>query len=265
MDSYISNFYCYNKKIIYNFEIGNGGIGDCLKFFMYILNICINNNIRLYYKINNLGIEKYIKLKFNKMYINDEEIDNKKYINNECDIFKIENENEYNIVIPFIFYENFRFDDIKMNIEEVFEFSSEVKFNKNKLLSENIISYESLHLRLGDKYLETDKSFVNCPHDERQFDEQKIFDYIEKNNNKNIIFFCDNQSYKLKLKQKYPNLILLNSEVGHTGLLNTTDKQVLDSVTEFYIMSNSEKIISASYSGFSLAASKFKNVPIITI
>ena len=266
MENYINKFNSFNKKIIYNFEMGNGGIGDCLKFFMYILNICINNNIRLYYKINNIGIEKYIRLKFKQMYITEEQIEKKININNEMEIFKINDEKDkYYIITPFIFYNTFTYDVIKLNIEDVFEFSDEIKLNSNKLLSKNILNYVSLHLRLGDKYLETDKSFVLCQNDERFFDENLIFNYIEKNSDKNILFFCDNNNYKLKIKTKYNNVFITNCEIGHTSLLNTTDKQTLDTITEFYLITNSDKIVCASYSGFSIIASKFKNVPLIKL
>ena len=62
----------------------------------------------------------------------------------------------------------------------------------------------------------------------------------------------------------YDNVIITNSDIGHTGLANTiTPRQVLDTVTEFYILTNSNLIYSASNSGFSIVASKFKNVKFI--
>lgn len=266
MDLYINNFDNLNKKIVYDFKLGDGGIGDCIKFFTYLLNLCINNNIKLYYKINNINIEKYLKLKIKKMYIKDKEITSKINISDESEIFNIdENKDVYYIATPHIFYNTFTFDIIKQNIEDIFEFSDEIILNSNKLLPENIINYISIHLRLGDKYLETEKSFVLCVNDERHFDENKIFNFIELNNEKNILFFCDNKNYKLKLKNKYNNIFITDIEIGHTSLSNTTEKQILDTITEFYIVTNSEKIISASHSGFSIVASKFRNVPLIKL
>ena len=69
MDNYINNYDSFSNIIIYNYDIGKGGIGDCIKFFMFILESCIKNNIRLYYKKNNIEIENFIKLKYDKMYI----------------------------------------------------------------------------------------------------------------------------------------------------------------------------------------------------
>ena len=90
-----------------------------------------------------------------------------------------------------------------------------------------------------------------------------MFNFIEENRNKNIIFFCDNKNCKLMLKEKYNNIIILNSNIGHTSLTNTTDTQILDAITELYIMTNSHEIYAASNSGFSIIASKFKNIPLI--
>ena len=64
------------------------------------------------------------------------------------------------------------------------------------------------------------------------------------------------------LKNKYNNINILNCHIGHTCLSNTTDVQTLDAVTEFYLMTKSEKIFSASNSGFSIMASKYRNIPI---
>ena len=64
MENYINNFNNFDKISIYDFKLGEGGIGDYLKFYMIILIKCMRNNIKLYHKINNIKIEKYIKLKY---------------------------------------------------------------------------------------------------------------------------------------------------------------------------------------------------------
>lgn len=66
-----------------------------------------------------------------------------------------------------------------------------------------ITKYISIHLRMGDHFLETDKQFVVCKNDVRNFDETKLYTFIEQNSDKNIMFFCDNKEFKIKLKQKY--------------------------------------------------------------
>jgi hypothetical protein len=263
MDEYIKNYDQYSKNIVYFFQLHYGGIGDYIKYFMYALSFCIKYKYKCYFIRRIPIIEKYLKLKYKQMYIEDKNITN--FINiGEDDIPNV-SENIYNFVQPLIFYKNYKDHCIDFNIQEVFEFSDEVITNSHKLLSKNISNYISVHLRLGDKFLETDKNFVTCPNDERTFNENDLFNFIETNMEKNIIFFCDNNCYKLKIKKKYNNVIITNSEIGHTGLDNTTDKQALDTITELYLLSNSEKIYYASISGFSFVASKFKNIPLIKI
>ena len=246
MDIYMNNYDSFNKTIVYNFNIEQGGIGDCLKFFMFVLETSIKNNTRLYYKKNDIEIEKYIKLKYEKMYINEE---------------KIKQLDSVELVEPHNYYSTFN-DNFSMNIKDIFYFTNEVKINFEKLFPTNIKNYISIHLRLGDKYLETEEKNFVCKHDIRNFSEEKIDLFIEENSKKNIFFCSDNKKYKLKIKEKYKNIIISDCDIGHTSFTNTTEKQVLDCITEFYILTNSEMIYAASKSGFSLMASKFNNIPL---
>ena len=183
-----------------------------------------------------------------------------KNISNIDDIHLIEN--KYIKVTPYTFYANFKYEDITINIQDVFYFTDDV-INNRYILLPDISNYISLHLRLGDKYLETSSEFVLCKDDSRTYSEDNLFKFIEENCN--IIFFCDNNNYKRKIKEKYDKIIITKCDIGHTSLSNTTDKQVLDTITEFYIMTESQRIYYASNSGFSIIASKFKNIPLINI
>jgi hypothetical protein len=244
METYMNHYDSFDKNMVYDFTLGAGGIGDCIKFFMFVLNSCMKTNTRLYYKKNNIDIEKYIKLNYDKMYITDDRI---KQLGN------------VQIVEPGMFYETFNYDYII--IKDVFHFTDEVKINSS-LLFPNITNYISIHLRLGDKYLETDAYFVPNKEDTRDFSDEKIYKMIEDNSN-NIFFCCDNNQYKKRLKERYNNIIVTNCHIGHSSLSNTTAQQVLDAITEFYILTNSEKIFAASRSGYSEVASQFNNIPLI--
>ena len=260
MEEYINKYDSFEKKIVYNFPLGYGGIGDCIKYFMYTLSICIKNNIRLYYKKNNILIEKYLILKYKKMYINTNDIT---YSHN-IDVNNIPNINVdvYNIIGPVSFYNIYNYNVPLLPIKEVFYFSDEVILNSRNLLSIDIRDYISIHLRLGDMYLETDKSFILAKNDTRIYNEERLFKFIQDNSDKTIIFFCDNNNYRLNIKNLYNNIIITTSDIGHTSLSNTSEKQVLDAISEFYLITNSEKIYAASESGFSIIASKFNNIPI---
>jgi hypothetical protein len=263
MEDYINKYDGFNKIIVYNFKHASGGIGDCIKFFMYLLKLCMQHNIKLYYLVNNTMLEKYLKLKYDKMYITQSSIVDARNISaNDIPNLTVD---ICNIVDPGIFYNIYNDDHIPTPINEVFTFSDEVKINSVKLNVDNISNYISVHLRLGDKYLETDNAFIYCKYDVRVYNEERLFHFIENNRDKNIIFFCDNHAYKLKIKNKYNNISIITCHIGHTCLSNTTDEQTLDAITEFYLMAESEKIYSASNSGFSIMSSKFKNIPIIRI
>jgi len=248
MDIYINNYESFDKKQIYNFKLGDGGLGDCIKYFMFVLESCMKHNIRLYYKKNNIEIENYIKLKYDKMYIDADAI-------KQLDCVEI--------ITPQMCYSNN--NCFSIYIKDVFYFTDEVKINCKDLFPSYITNYISIHLRLGDKYLETETNYVVCKNDTRFFLEEKLYTFIENNHNKNIFFCCDNNNYKLKIKEKYNNIIVTNCVIGHTSLSNTTKKQVLDAISEFYILVNSEMIFAASRSGFSIIASKFNNIPLIQL
>jgi len=247
MENYIKNYRLYNKKMVYHFRTCDGGIGDNIKFFMFVLESCMKNNTALYYKINNTENEKYIKLKYNIMYVNDT---------------TIRHLGAVTIVTPYMYYTTINYD-YSININEVFYFADAVKINSKSLFPKDITNYISIHLRLGDKYLETERQYINRKYDKRVYSEEKIHKFIEEHSNENIFFCCDNKAYKLKLKEKYNNIIISNCDIGHTALPNTTPKQVLDGITEFYILTNSKQIFAASESGFSTIASKFNNIPLL--
>jgi hypothetical protein len=243
MEEYIQNYKLFNKTVIYNFELGNGGIGDYIKFFMFVLEDCMKNNKKLYCKKNNIEIEKYIKLKYD-IYIENINIEN------------------IEIVAPYMYYSTIN-TNFTLNINEVFYFTDEIIENSKRLYN-HYDQYISIHLRLGDKYLETDPEYILVKDDTRNFSEEKLYEMIE-NETQSIFFCCDNEKYKLKIKNRYPNIITTNCKIGHTSLSNTTKEQIIDAVTEFYILTNSQIIYSASNSGFSEISSKFNNIPLIKL
>jgi hypothetical protein len=263
MDDYLANYKSYTKCIVYNFKLGNGGIGDCCKFFMYLLCMCVTNKYKICYLVNNIPIEKYRLLKHSQFYITSDELPKEFTI--ATDIRQVL-DSECTLITPNVLYSVYNYNAITINMQDVFTFSEPIHANYGRLFPNDISSYVSVHLRLGDKHLETDKSFVVVKNDERYYEEGSLFRFIEQNTHLTIVFFCDNNSYKQYLKYKYPNIVIIGANVGHTSLSNTTEEQILDAITEFYIMCNSSHIYSASsFSGFSIMAAKFKNTPITNL
>ena len=248
IQTYMKNFQTFDKAIVYDFKLGDGGIGDYVKFFMIILTYCMDNNFRFYHKVNNIEIEKYLKLKYDALNITENEISKLRYVA---------------IKTPYDFYNSVHYN-YNAQLSQVFYFDERVILNVNSILASLPCSYFAVHLRLGDKFLETDKNFVLVKNDTRTFSEEKMHAFIEQNDEQKILFFCDNETYKQKMKAKHANLIITTSEIGHTSLSNTTNRQILDAVTELYVLSNSQLIYAASESGFSKIASKFNDVELIS-
>ena len=131
MEEYINKYDILEKNIVYDFHLGSGGIGDLTKFFMYLLNICIKHNIKLYYLVSNITVEKYLKLKYDKMYITNETITISNNINRVHNIHDIPylNTTDYYILDPDVFYHIFNYNELTIPLQEVFCFSDEVITN----------------------------------------------------------------------------------------------------------------------------------------
>jgi hypothetical protein len=261
MDEYMKNYPTFTKKMVYRFlPTQYGGIGDCIKFFMFALSLSMQYNIQLYFEKNNSYLEQHLKLKYPSLYIQPSEIVHFCSCNyNEIPNLK---ENVYNIVTPFTFYNHFNYNTVHM-IQDVFYFSDKVISYSSQLCPYS--NYISIHLRLGDKFLETDKCYIQCRNDTRHYNEDIICKTIEENKDEPILFFCDNNNYKLKIKNKYSYIHITDTKIGHTSLNNTTEEEIIDAITEFYLISQSTTIYAGSQSGFSIVASKFKNVHCISL
>ena len=148
-----------------------------------------------------------------------------------------------------------------INIGDVFYFSDEIINNSLLIFPKSISNYISIHLRLGDKFLEIKnkriKNIIDKKNDIRYFSLENKDEYI--------FFCCDNYSFRQKTKDKYNNIIITNGEIGHTSYLITSPKQILDSLTELYLLTKSKKIYAASSSGFSIVAANFNNIPYIKL
>lgn len=256
MEGYLKKYNKLKYLQIFNFKVGSGGIGDNIKYFTCLLQQCIKNNHKIKYVKNNIPLEKYLKLKYDFFYISKKRFEI---------IKKTKKKNTYNIKAPKDYYHKMKYKDLEIKHEDIFYFTNEVKIN-SKLLLPNIEKYTSIHLRLGDKYLETSMKFIQAKKNTRKFDENRINKYIKENiSSNNLVFFCDNQKFKNRIKNRFKEIIVTNSKIGHTSLRNTNNKQVLDAITEFYIITNSEKVVAGSESGFSIISAKFRGIPLINI
>ena len=254
MEAFLTQYPSFQNVIIYDFRKGWGGIGDYLKYFIVYLTWCMSSGKQFYCKNNNLLIQKYIPLKHPQLLVSD------------ADIERLNEQTEMKIMIvnPSCLWrlgDNI-YDGIdgQVNVNDIFTFHERVINHVPEIIQDLPDSYIGIHLRLGDKHLETDKKYVLIKDDSRDFSIKRIHDTIEKLEDENVVFLCDNQEFKNNLKDKYEQIITTQANIGHTSLMNTTDDQILDAVTEFYILSRSSQIYCGSTSGFSIMAAKFNNI-----
>jgi hypothetical protein len=242
----------YSKKVVFVFGKTNGGIGDLTKFFTYLLQLCIQHRIRLYYLLTGDPIDNYIKLD-SKFYIS--KLEHELYLQSIHQLPDILDNVMY-VVRPQLMYNvDNLYDKLTLHLHDIFSFTQEVIERAAPYMGD----YVSVHLRLGDKFLETDKRYVMVPTDERTFDESNLFRFLAS---RNVFFFCDNKSYKQRVKRMFDHTQITDFDIGHSSFINTTHSQLIDGLAEFYLISKSKHIYKASYSGFSIMASKMYQCPI---
>ena len=251
MEDYLRRYPSFTQTVVYDFRVRWGGIGDYLKYFSLCLHSCILSGKRFYCKANNIAIQKLIRLKHETMLINDEELEKLRSDGHDVKIltphscWKINDDSVYSTINKLF------------KIADIFYFDEKVVSNVRNVIHNLPASYIGVHLRLGDDYLETDREFVDCKHDSRPFSVEKLHVTMENLRDSRVVFFCDNQEFKSNLKETYKHIATTHASIGHTSLVNTTDQQILDAVTEFYILSKAKEIYAASDSGFSIMAAKF--------
>jgi hypothetical protein len=245
VSDYLIECNSYTKKVVFVYGKTNGGIGDLIKYFTYLLQVCIKHKIRLY--LRGSRIDRYLKID-NRFYIST--IEHQLYLDSINHITSILDSVLYVVYPQTMYAVNNLFDSLTIPLCDIFDFSNEVL----ERAAPYVGVYESLHLRLGDTFLEDTCALVI--NDERKYDEAKMFAFMQE---RNIFFFCDNKSYKQKIKNKF-NVQMTDFDIGHT-----TDAQILDCLAEFYLLSKSTHIYKASYSGYSIMASKMYNCPISDI
>jgi hypothetical protein len=264
-DNYIKKYDNNNNymKVVYVFNINTAGIGDFFTFFNILLHICIKNDTLLYLHVDQL-ILNYIKPHFPIILLDDTTFAKciKTHISHinmlYTTISKKHSITNYHIVYPSVLYGAYTGHTSNFPLKNIFYFHDTI-IEKALSITDNK-KYISVHLRLGDKFLEIDKKFIASKNDVRSYDESKILSFFTNNNDKNIYFFCDNNAYRQKIKQLFDYINITDLRIGHSALSSTSNEEIFNSILEFYIMSNSEKIYKCSRSGFSEMASRFNNV-----
>lgn len=116
-------------------------------------------------------------------------------------------------------------------------------------------SYVALHIRRGDKHLETNLTNVVCKHDERPFDASAVDAVCARE--PVLLVVGDHAGTLRDLKARYPHVALTGLEIGHTSLHGTPASAVRAALVEFMILGNARSIVASSTSGFPHLASRW--------
>jgi hypothetical protein len=130
-----------------------------------------------------------------------------------------------------------------------------------KLLELSFKQFGVIHIRSGDKYLLKNKGM-------NPLIMRKIMNIVSKyiQPGKKILLLSDNNQIKFALKRLFPQIIIHISSIVHLGeQADKSEAGLIDTLVDFYIMSNASRIISCSPynwgSGFSQWCSILYNIP----
>jgi len=238
--------FIYSKKYNYNFYIDNSH-----EIFNHLLsnNKHIKHNIldKIYEFLPPQSYEE-INTEINKLFLKNDSfciMTNAFYTTNNMAI--MENFGE----IPF---------DCKIYLKQLFT-PNKITQNKLKYVYDNLNidlnkKYNIIHLRCGDIFIHDniyDHNLFNFLND-------KIKLILKYNTETQFILVSDSSAIAIELKKQNPNLFYWDNKKIHIGGLINNDIQnaVSDTLIDFFIMSNSDKIFyytSGGISGFSKFAS----------
>lgn len=174
----------------------------------------------------------------------------------------IENNKHLNYIIRTSIFDFISFKQLRNNNKEFLQFLNVTPLIKQnveqQLLTHNLKDKKfcSIHVRCGDFYM------INNSHSDNRITLNTAIDKIKSiiTNNPTELFILFTDNYELR-EHFEAMLITLDTTIGHTGI-NPNEQAVVDSVTEFFIMGRSEKIITLSKSGFSFWSAFINNVPL---
>lgn len=222
----------------------------------FLLNNNSNNidytNISFYYNLNNINMQTT----------------NPDFLNNFIDNLNTINEVTYSLFSnAFPIYSEIT-QECKNFIKNKITPNNVIEQNINDILNSmqlNKHNYSILHIRSGDNYLINDDNYnINYIN--------KLYKIISQNTNNNTTYIILSDSIKLKklIKLRFSNFYTELKQITHIGELSiNTSESIINTLTDFYLMSYSQNIISiSSYewgSGFSEWCSIIYNIPYLKI
>jgi hypothetical protein len=289
-------FHVYQEKYIRNANVT--GFGDFIRSCFFVIQFCTKYNLQ-YKIIINHPLAQFLKkfidqssydINYNNTFkniaffseCNYQEciLDNnnyiehfllckkslKNYIDYLCKMPIVNNSVfSYNIFFPYDFASSKECD----KIADLFEPSNEIVDNVDSILSKLELvkkQFIILHIRSGDAYLKNITNKFDILYFKKLKNEisEIIFKYKDKD--KKILLIADNNEIKVLLKEIFPDILYYIHNITHIGEgIELKNEEVKNTMTDFYLMSNSSAIFSITTykhgSGFSYWCSKLYKIP----
>jgi|GEM_PF-2404495 len=292
MDLILKTF--HNKKLkrivnVYQLKYTNGpaqGLGDYIRGCFCLMQISSLLGLEFDMDLSNHPMSKFLaqeahSVKYNTNYETIAKYENINYIPINSKVFKkdsirffsefVEKLNSLDCDVFFTFFNSIPIFD---NYKDVGRYFVQSKLVPNELMQKKIgVSLNNLgirskqfaviHIRSGDKYMLKNNQM-------NAFVLKKITGILAKNikAGTKYLILSDNNQIKLLLKSIFPQLIIQMTNIVHLGeTFNPSDQGVMDTLLDFYIMSNAFQIISFSPynwgSGFSQWCATLHNIPFL--
>jgi len=280
-------------NIVYQYEYLNSepvtGLGDFIRSCYFMNQISEKYNIEINFHINKHPIKKYLQYFENKDCISDKIIKNIPFFKTENYVYTYYNniinykyKNIDKILVNYLnslqlydgnvyLYlinhpdEKYITDNHKEKIESIFKpinyLNNKITYAMNQL-NLNKDKFKVIHIRTEDEFLNNNiilnnrinyiiytlRSVISQTHDE-------------------LFLITNNKYLKNILLHKIPKLKTIINDISHTADKNTNDEKLINTLKDFYIMSNSNCIYSFSVyqhgSGFSKWCATTYNIPYV--
>lgn len=178
-------------------------------------------------------------------------------------------ENKNFCVLTNSFYKNEISDECKLFVRNIFTPNEIIVKNIDNVLKKLNINinkkYNVIHLRFGDKYIHNNNEFDTNTY--KCLDE-KIKNILLENTDEQFILLSDSSKMAQELSLNNSALFYFDNKKIHMGDLIYEDSiknAVIDTITDFFIMSKCDKIFSYQGSGFSYMASILFDKPYLNI
>ena len=116
MEEYLAVRETFSKKVIFMIPYFQGGIGDIIKFFLFLIQLCIKKHIKIYFAVTTLKVNQWLRMKYPGLYYN---LITGNVLQNIYQLDTLHDNIDY-IVQPHLLYSTFSYEQLYLKGSDVF-------------------------------------------------------------------------------------------------------------------------------------------------